>query len=553
MALDFITVTIIWMTLFAVVGGILMCGDPDNDDVCGRANYFLQATLPDALLCVCEPRARSGAATRVVPCAVAWRAVASTVLPLLSLLTHTCAALAFSMPCARVVSARLPCVPATRRSSCFTKIGGRPVLNCLGKVREYFCWRPNPIVQILYLVLVVGGFGLFIVEGYPFLPNQYMAGYHRITGTICMGICLLTFVLASGTGPGTVNKDTIDTFDVYPYDDVLYVKRDCETCESRKVARSKHCRVCDICVSRFDHHCIWLNQCVGERNYRWFLSFLLMHAATLLYGGVAIISILWSEVTEKGLLNAVFVHRATGQKVPASYRVVFQYLMFHHGTLMGLLMMCAIMGTVLLGFWAYHMNLVRKNTPTNESFKWSSVTSEWWRLKSRWQHLNKQKEAAKATALKQVGKDSDQALRDLGLNVADGADLCTLPAEPPPMPENRYDHGFLYNLWEVLYPRSLRDKDDDTRVAILRPPIKGTRAAEIRAMRGGLGARPVHASDDEDGDGERDAPAATGKGENGARAAGKGVEAAASNGATGGGAARKRPSKAKGKKGKQKF
>lgn len=47
--------------------------------------------------------------------------------------------------------------------------------------------------------------------------------------------------------------------------------------------RSFHCSRCDHCISIHDHHCIWLNNCVGERNYRYFFVFLFFGCITSVY------------------------------------------------------------------------------------------------------------------------------------------------------------------------------------------------------------------------------------------------------------------------------
>lgn len=53
----------------------------------------------------------------------------------------------------------------------------------------------------------------------------------------------------------------------------------CSSCLVRRPLRSKHCSVCDKCVSRFDHHCPWVGNCIGEKNISYFLGYLIFLSA----------------------------------------------------------------------------------------------------------------------------------------------------------------------------------------------------------------------------------------------------------------------------------
>lgn len=57
----------------------------------------------------------------------------------------------------------------------------------------------------------------------------------------------------------------------------------CSTCHIWRPPRTSHCGKCQVCILNHDHHCVFLNNCVGERNYMYFLWFLLLACVGCIY------------------------------------------------------------------------------------------------------------------------------------------------------------------------------------------------------------------------------------------------------------------------------
>ncbi|XP_077597324.1 palmitoyltransferase ZDHHC23-A-like isoform X2 [Stigmatopora nigra] len=77
----------------------------------------------------------------------------------------------------------------------------------------------------------------------------------------------------------------------------------CPICKITRPPRAGHCRTCGACVYRLDHHCVWINSCVGQGNHRSFLLTLSVFLLTALYG---IGLVLRSLCPQQYLVSALF-------------------------------------------------------------------------------------------------------------------------------------------------------------------------------------------------------------------------------------------------------
>eukprot|EP01067_Filipodium_phascolosomae_P000233 Filipodium_phascolosomae@DN11_c0_g1_i1.p1 len=246
---------------------------------------------------------------------------------------------------------------------------------CGGYVVDYIFNKPNPIVQIVYLAIIIPAFFAFTHTAFPMMPNRFLGAWHKYNAYLVLGACLGTFTMASVLNPGIVTKENVERLcRQYQYDEVMYTKdHKCTTCKTTKPARSKHCGLCNVCVAKFDHHCIWVNNCVGEGNHHWFLAYLASNALICCYGAVAGVLIFIDIIIREQLFKVNFYNAKTRQPVKASWMVVGQYLCWTYPSILVVVVLTVVMGIVLVLFLGYHLAMVSAAVTTNESAKMHAI------------------------------------------------------------------------------------------------------------------------------------------------------------------------------------
>ncbi|GLC57570.1 hypothetical protein PLESTB_001241500 [Pleodorina starrii] len=339
------------------------------------------------------------------------------------------------------------------------------------------CERPNPALQLAYVVLVVGGFALYWTNLFSLLPNPWVDEGHILSGSASVLTSLALFLAASLSDPGTVSPSPPGAAHpapapqqlaawhlLYPLDGAIFPPKDCPTCRISRPARSKHCRVCNRCVARHDHHCQWINNCVGFNNMRIFLAFLTANLAMCAYGTVLACLILGGEMERRGMFAVRLINYRTGQVKPMWQLPgkLVEWLVVFYPVGMALALFMAVATLLMAAFLSYQIYLLAVGRTQYEVFKWRELH----------QQLTEQAEAEAAAAAAAAagggggGGGAGGGLQQRGgglwsLLGGRGRGVEAAAATPQArvrvrvkvtLPPNLYHRGFLANLWEVLVP-----------------------------------------------------------------------------------------------------
>ncbi|KAJ2303214.1 palmitoyltransferase swf1, partial [Coemansia sp. RSA 2705] len=242
--------------------------------------------------------------------------------------------------------------------------------------------RRNPLFQILAIVLYWVGLGVFFAQVAPFIPNRYAASWHwQVLGGSTGGVTAVTlaanigsYIAACAADPGVITAANVDAAcRQFAYDRLLYFERDCRTCQRRKPARSKHCSACGHCVQMMDHHCIWLNNCVGLGNARWFLAFLATFSIVCVYGAWLLGTVVLELRHVRGLASGAVIWDELGQPVELSFKSSILYVLDDSPLLAVLLVLLLILAPAIGVFTAYQLRITMLGYTSNEESKWLNV------------------------------------------------------------------------------------------------------------------------------------------------------------------------------------
>nr|XP_022327665.1 palmitoyltransferase ZDHHC3-like [Crassostrea virginica] len=128
----------------------------------------------------------------------------------------------------------------------------------------------------------------------PSMSNTLWGAFNAVIFNTIIFLASVSHLRAVLSDPGIVPLPTtgLDFSDLHAGKTMPNMKDGwsvCMKCEAYRPPRAHHCRICRRCVRKMDHHCPWINNCVGELNQKYFIQFLFYIGLSSVYATTLVI------------------------------------------------------------------------------------------------------------------------------------------------------------------------------------------------------------------------------------------------------------------------
>ena len=137
-------------------------------------------------------------------------------------------------------------------------------------------------IFLVYLIIFIVTFNINYYIVFDFDFPIFLRIFSLIIFNFFSFMTIITHLKSMFTNPGFVpfnfsytnfnnnNNITEENFSILSQQYNLY----CSKCKNFRPFRSHHCKICNRCVLKMDHHCFWIYNCVGFYNQKNFYQFL---------------------------------------------------------------------------------------------------------------------------------------------------------------------------------------------------------------------------------------------------------------------------------------
>ena len=194
------------------------------------------------------------------------------------------------------------------------------------------------------------------------LPKLNIHLYYIVFWVLIISL-FVSFYITNKSDPGFLEaKDNLTWLQMV--EKKIHINEYCPYCRVKKTSTVKHCHVCKKCISGFDHHCNWIDNCVGEKNKIKFLVFVAITLLNLIFNFCLSLDALGdTQISNNSSNNKYYFMRSI--EVLLNMRWVFNYRISDLISIMILIVSSFFFIPVLYVLWVQVKNIIFGNKNSN--------------------------------------------------------------------------------------------------------------------------------------------------------------------------------------------